>query len=264
MTVIDIHAHIYPEKIATRAVSSIAGFYNMSTEGEGTSEGLVAATANSPITNFVVHSVATSAHSVESINSFIASECARHPEFTGFMAMHQDYADPEKEIKRAVELGLKGIKLHPDMQEVNIDDPRLMTVYEIAESRRLPIIMHMGDRERTCSHPARLKKILRTFPCLIVNAAHLGGCLVLDLALELLREERCFLDVSSSILYVGQKRTRELCRLYGTDRILFGSDYPLWDPVGEYEKFIGCRFSDDELEDMLWHNAERFIGEKIG
>ena len=97
-----------------------------------------------------------------------------------------------------------------------------------------------------------------------MNAAHLGGCLVLDLALELLREERCFLDVSSSILYVGQKRTRELCRLYGTDRILFGSDYPLWNPVGEYEKFIGCRFSDDEFEDMLWHNAERFIGEKIG
>ena len=66
MTVIDIHAHIYPEKIATRAVSSIAGFYNMSTEGEGTSEGLVATTANSPITNFVVHSVATSAHSLAS------------------------------------------------------------------------------------------------------------------------------------------------------------------------------------------------------
>lgn len=49
--------------------------------------------------------------------------------------MHQDFEDMEGEIDRAIQLGLKGVKIHPDTQKVNMDDPRLMRLYEIIEGR---------------------------------------------------------------------------------------------------------------------------------
>ena len=263
MTVVDIHAHVYPEKIAIRAAKSVGEFYLIDMFEGGSVDKLLEATAGSPITNFVIHSVATKPSHVEHINDFIAEQCRIHPEFIGFATMHQDYPDPEAEIERAINLGLKGVKLHPDTQEVNMDDPRLMRIYEIIEGR-LPLIVHTGDYRYDYSHPRRLKKILHTFPDLVVDAAHFGGWSIYDLAVEYLEHENCFLDMSSSRSFLGARRTEELVRIYGTDRIMFGSDFPMWDPVKEYNDFVSCKFSDDEIEDMTWHNAERFLGVKIG
>lgn len=261
-TVIDAHAHIYPTKIADRAVNAIGDFYSVGMSGGGTSEDLLAATADTPISRYIVHSVATTAHAVESINTFIAGECEKHPEFIGFMAMHQDYDDPAREIERAVSLGLRGMKLHPDTQEVNMDDPRLMEVYAILEEKHLPLVVHTGDYRKDYSHPRRLVNILRTFPELVVDAAHFGGWSIPEIAYDLLHEERCFVDASSSMRWLGQRRTRELARLFGCDRVMFGSDYPMWDPAAELEEFLGCGFTDDELDLMLHENAERFVGER--
>lgn len=262
MAVIDIHAHIYPDKIAERAAQSVGEFYNVDMFKGGSVEGLLSATAESPITHFVVHSVATKPSNVESINNFIAEQCRTHPEFIGFATMHQDYPDPEAEIERIIGLGLKGLKLHPDTQYVNMDDPRLMHIYEIIESR-LPLIVHTGDYRYDYSHPRRLKNVLHTFPNLVVDAAHFGGWSVFDLAVEYLENENCFLDMSSSRAFLGGRRTQELVRIYGTDRILFGSDFPMWSPKKEYDDFVSLDFTDDEIENMTWHNAERFLGMKI-
>ena len=144
MTAIDVHAHIYPEKIAERAVGAVGEFYLVDMYGQGTASHLLAAKDRAPLTHFVVHSVATKPSAVASINDFIAEQCRLHPELIGFMAMHQDLEDPEVEIERAVGLGLRGMKLHPDTQKVNMDDPRLMSIYEMIAGR-LPLIVHTGD-----------------------------------------------------------------------------------------------------------------------
>ncbi|MEG1751138.1 MAG: amidohydrolase family protein [Raoultibacter sp.] len=262
MPIIDIHAHIYPEKIASKAVDSVGDFYDIEMFGEGSAEALLEAAKSSPITNFVVHSVAMKPSVVESINDFIAEECRIHPEFIGFAAMHQDYPDPEAEIERAIGLGLRGIKLHPDTQEVNMDDPRLMRIYEIIEGR-LPLIVHTGDYRYDYSHPRRLQSILHTFPHLVVDAAHFGGWSIQDEAIAYMENENCFLDVSSSMDFIGDEHTRKLVDTYGVDRILFGADFPMWNPTTELERFCALGFSDADLEKMLWRNAERFLGMKF-
>lgn len=263
MTVVDCHCHIYPERIAARAIESVGDFYHIAMDAEeGTARGLLALCEGSPITHHVVHSVATKPENVESINDFIAQECQVHPEFIGFATMHQDHPDPEREIERALALGLRGLKLHPDTQGVDMDDPRLMAIYEIAEGR-MPIIMHCGDYRYDHSHPRRMKRVLRAFPDLVVDAAHFGGWSVYDLAVEFLEDERCFLDMSSAQAFLGRRRTAELVRLYGTERILFGSDFPMWDPKAEYELFRSLDFTESEFEDMFHRNAERFLGVKV-
>lgn len=262
MPVVDIHAHIYPEKIAARAVDDVGDFYLYPMYGDGTTEMLCEAKDHSPITHFVVHSVAIKPETVEPINDFIAKQCEKHPELIGFATMHQDYPDPEKEIERIQALGLRGVKLHPDSQRVDMDDPRLMRLYEIIEGK-LPLIVHTGDYRYDYSHPRRLKSILHAFPGLVVDAAHFGGWSLFDMAIEYLEDENCFLDASSSMAWLGDRRTQELIRIYGTDRILFGSDYPMGSPAGEYERFSSYDFTAREMEDMVWHNAERFLGFEI-
>ncbi len=263
MNVIDCHCHIYPEKIAGRAVQSVGDFYLIHMdESEGTGEGLLAACADSPITHYIVHSVAVKASNVQHINDYIASQCAAHPEFIGFATMHQDFEDPEAEIERAISLGLRGLKLHPDTQMVNMDDPRLMRVYEIIEGR-LPLIVHTGDYRYDYSHPRRLKNILRTFPNLVVDAAHYGGWSIPEQGYDYLHDENLFIDISSSMQFLGARRSRELIEMWGTERVLFGSDFPMWSPVDEYNTFMSLGFTDDECENMLWHNCERFLGFEV-
>lgn len=262
MTVVDAHVHVYPEKIALRAAESVGDFYQYPMFKEGSVPAMLAAVESSPITHHIIYSVATKPSNVESINDFIAAECKKHPNFVGFMAMHQDYPNPEDEIERAIGLGLRGMKLHPDTQKVNMDDDRLMRIYELIEGR-MPLVMHCGDYRTDFSHPRRMKRILHEFPNLVVDAAHFGGWSVFDLAVEYLENENCFLDMSSSQKFLGRRRTRELCEIYGADRILFGSDFPMWDPSEELEMFESLDFPKADFEKMTWHNAERFVGMDI-
>lgn len=261
MRVADVHVHIYPEKIAAKAAQSIGEFYNISmSENDGSVSRLEQRLEGSDIERCVVHSVAVRPHTVTSINDFIARTCESHPQYVGFMTLHQDTPNMAEEIDRACAMDLKGIKLHPDTQAVDMDDERLMAAYEIAERKGLPLIIHCGDYRYDYSHPRRLKHILHEFPNLVVNAAHFGGWSVYDYALEFLEDERCFLDMSSSMRYLGPRRTRELVEAYGYDRMLFGSDFPMWTPEDELDRFRALGFTTLALEKMCWHNAERFLG----
>ncbi|MEE1158005.1 MAG: TatD family hydrolase [Atopobiaceae bacterium] len=261
MPVVDVHAHIYPDKVAEKASQSIGNFYHIPMEEQdGSVWRLLNEIDGSDITRCVVHSVAVRPGTVESINDFISATCKEHQEFVGFMTLHQDTPDIEAEIERACGLGLHGIKLHPDTQAVNMDDDRLMPVYEIAERRGLPLIIHCGDYRYDYSHPRRLKRILHEFPQLVVDAAHFGGWSIQDYALEFLEDERCYLDMSSSMRFLGPRRTRELVETYGYDRILFGSDFPMWQPINELKTFRAVGFSQDALDRMCWYNTERFLG----
>ena len=262
MAVIDAHAHIYPEKIVATAVQSVSDFYSVGMEGNGRPEALLKATQTTPIDHFIVHSVAVKAKTVESINDFIAEQTRIHSEFIGFAAMHQDFKNKEEEINRAIAQGLKGVKIHPDTQKVNLDDPRLMELYEIIEGR-IPIIIHTGDYRYDYSHPRRMKNVLHTFPDLVVNAAHFGGWSIFDIAMDYLKDETCFMDASSSMAFLGNRRTKELVDIYGTDRIMFGSDFPMWDPAAEFDRFTSLGFTDDQLEKLLCKNAERFLGFEV-
>lgn len=240
-------------------MDAVGEFYLVDMYGKGTAAHLLESQKRAPISRFVVHSVATSAHAVTAINDFIAAQCREHEEFIGFMAMHQDFPNPEAEIERAIGLGLVGMKLHPDTQKVDMDDPRLMRVYEMIEGR-MPLIVHTGDYRTDFSHPRRLKRILQAFPNLVVDAAHFGGWSIPEIGYDVLHEENVFIDVSSSLAFLGNRRTRELVRMWGADRVMFGSDFPMWDPAHEFDTFTSLGFTDDELEKMLGKNAERFVG----
>ena len=98
MEIIDAHAHIYPDKIAEKATATIGIFYDIKMKmPAGTSERLLENGKENGVSRFVVHSVATTAHQVRSINEFIKREVESHPEFIGFITLHQDLSEEEIE-----------------------------------------------------------------------------------------------------------------------------------------------------------------------
>ena len=258
MPIVDAHVHIYPEKIAARAVESVGDFYNIEMDGGGTADTYAELMPEAGITHAIVHSVAVKPKTVESINNFIIESCQKNPGYIGFMAMHPDYENPQAEIDRCLAAGLRGMKIHPDTQYVNADDPRMMEIYAMLEGRG-GLILHAGDYRYDYSHPRRIKNICRTFPNLKVNAAHFGGWSVPDLAVEYMEDETCFMDCSSSFFILGRRRAKELINLYGADRILFGSDFPMWSPVAELEFLRSLELTDAQMEQICWRNAERFV-----
>ena len=260
MKIIDFHAHIYPQKIAQKAVQSVGEFYNIKMDGEGTAKGLLKRGRECGIEGYVVHSVAVTAGRVEAINDYIADECKKHKEFFGFGTMHADLEDKIKEAERLCTLGLRGVKIHPDTQLFNMDDERMFELYDYLQQNNLPLLIHCGDYRYDFSHPRRLKRLLKEFPKLTAVGAHFGGWSVCDLAYEYLENERCFLDTSSSFEFTGMRRAKELIRMYGAERMVFGTDFPMWDAKDELEKFYSMELTDEENELILHKNAERILG----
>ncbi|MDO4731812.1 MAG: amidohydrolase family protein [Clostridia bacterium] len=258
--IIDFHSHIYPDKIAQKATEGVSKFYCIKmAKPIGSVDVLLDSGNNAGIGKFVVHSVATTARQVQSINNFIIDQCNKHSDrFLGFMAMHPDLDKPLDEVDRAVKLGLKGIKIHPDVQTFNLDDERMFPIYDYIQGK-IPVLIHCGDYRYDYSHPRRLAKILKLFPKLTVIGAHFGGWSLYDLAMEFLLNENCFIDTSSSFTYLGKVRSREIIKSYGFDRVVFGVDFPMWDHKSELDFFLSLGFSEEQNKKILHDNAAALL-----
>ncbi len=260
-TVIDAHCHIYPEKIVDRAVAGTDAFYGTRAACRGVAAELLEIGERVGIDRFVVQSVATTPKQVSSINEFIAASVASAPEkFTGLGAAHPDCEDQAAVIHQILDLGLHGIKIHPDIQGFAIDDARMYPVYALCEEHGLPVLMHTGDHRYDFSNPNRLLPVLRDFPRLVVIGAHFGGWSVWDDASKALADfPNLFVDCSSTFPFANNDLSlgERLIARYGAERVMFGSDFPMWSPERELETFMHLRLSDDERRMILSENAKK-------
>lgn len=255
--IIDAHCHIYPEAIARKAANATGRFYDgLPSTCDGTVDTLLREGEQCGITHFLVQSVATKPEQVRSINEFIAKEVAAHPgKLTGFGTLHPDSPDIEGDVNHLLELGLKGVKLHPDIQQFKIDDYRCLRIYDLCEGR-LPILMHTGDSRFDYSNPNRLLPVLEIYKNLTVIGAHFGGYSVWDEAeSRLVGLPNLYVDCSSTRFAVSDEKVVELIRAYGSDRVLFGTDYPMWSPVEETAWFLGLPLTEEERRRILYENV---------
>lgn len=264
MKIIDCHAHIFPEKIALKATAGIGSFYDVQMKYNGCCDALIKSGCAAGIEKYWVHSVATTPSQIRSINTFIAEQCALHPEFIGLGALHPDAEDIEAEVNNILSLGLRGVKLHPDFQHFNIDDPRALPMYECIAGR-LPLLIHVGDSRYTYSHPTRLARVLDMFPELDCVAAHFGGYTVWEEGYEALGSRRCWIDTSSTTAMLNDyDHLRALASKWGTERMLFGTDFPMWDHAEELERVKRLGFTERQLEDVLYNNANALMSRGTG
>lgn len=257
--IIDAHCHIYPQKIAAKAVAAIGNFYDIRMSEDGTAASLIREGESIGVEKYVVHSTATTVHQVRSINEYIYGEMQAHPEFIGFMTLHNEMTDEaiEEEVELALSRGMKGVKLHPDFQKFNIDDAE--NIYRVTAGR-LPVLLHMGDKRYDFSSPERLRKMAEKYPEQTFIGAHFGGYSVWD-KVECLKDlPNVYFDTSSSLWFLDKAKAADLIHRFGHERYFFGTDFPMWRHDEELKRFLALDLTEEEREDILYNNVAKLLG----
>ena len=132
-------------------------------------------------------------------------------------------------------------------------------IYTLCQGN-LPILMHTGDHRFDYSNPNRMKPVLEKYPNLTVVGAHFGGWSVWDEATEKLSKyPNFFVDCSSSLYAMTADKAKELIMAYGTDRVLFGTDYPMWEIKTDLERFMAIDLTEKQREDIFYNNAAKLF-----
>ena len=105
----------------------------------------------------------------------------------------------------------------------------------------------------------RILNLHHQVPGLQIIAAHFGGWGEWDRAAQLLPGSDILVDASSSLYLWNADAAVKMIRSLGAKNVFFGTDYPMWDPKEEVERFMNLDLTDEEKEDILWNNAARFL-----
>ncbi|WP_291441309.1 amidohydrolase family protein [Desulfovibrio sp.] len=263
---IDIHTHAFHPKIAHKAVEHLNGHYDVACAGNGTITNLLENERKAGIDMCVVLCAATAPAQVIPANNYAISLQRAYPDnVIAFGTVHPGYAQWEAELDRIEAAGIRGIKLHPDFQGFWLSDPRLLPIFEAAQGRFI-FEMHIGDKispEKNPSCPYKLAAILDAFPRLQVIAAHFGGYRMWAHALKAFAgKERpnLWFDSSSTTPFATPMLIKNLLAAYPADRILFGTDWPLYDPLDEKRRLQKKGNLSDSMLERLMSNATAIPG----
>lgn len=280
--IIDFHTHTFPGKIAASAVDKLSHTSHTVPFSDGTPEGLLNNMKQAGIDRSVILPVATAARQVEHINDASArlNETYEGDGLFSLGCIHPDYENYREELARVRRLELKGIKIHPVYQGVDIDDIRFLRILDRAAELDLLVITHAGydvgfPGIAHCS-PQMSRRAVDRIGSFRFVLAHMGGWRQWDVVPELLADTGVYLDTAFSTgsmhpLEDGHWKTPEdlnmmdteqfmtLYRAFGPDRILFGTDSP-WSPAGESLAFIrSLPIAEADKDKILGGNAETLL-----
>jgi uncharacterized protein len=258
---IDSHAHIYPDPIAEKAAKSIGTFYEMPIEGDGRLSTLLERGREAGIVKHLVHSVGVTPDRVPRINDYLIQTAAKYPDrLVGFGTLHPDMADVRAELRRIRAAGLRGVKLHPDFQHFLLDSDAAVAMFRALAEMGLPALVHTGDKRYPYSEPGRMARVLAAVPELTVICAHLGGWSLWSEAWKQLADlPNVWVDTSSSLYALQPEEAAGIIRRYDGGHVLFGTDFPMWDPVEERARFDALPLTEVERENIAHRNFERFM-----
>jgi predicted TIM-barrel fold metal-dependent hydrolase len=162
--------------------------------------------------------------------------------------------DPLGEAERCLDLGARGIKLHPRAQAFRVNDPKLEAVFALAHERRLPVLIHAG-RGLPPGMPLELGHVAERHPDASLILAHAAIVAQAGIGKLARSVENIFFD-SSTWTPLDQLN---LLSLVPPEQILWASDIPYGEPLAALNVFArSARVSgagDELLRGMLRENA---------
>lgn len=267
--IIDFHTHVFPDAIAKPTIDFLSSKSGYTPYGDGTFESLVSLMDNGCIDKSVILPVVTKPSQFAKVNEFAKSLEAAGRVYS-FGGIHPADETPFEHLDRIKEMGLHGIKLHPDYQGAFIDDERYISIIRYALSIGLAVVTHAGvddgcSGEVKCT-PDRILRVLDAVysgstpsePRIIL--AHAGGFKMYDEVLKKL----CGLPVYFDLAYVMEFEDPEIMlsiiHSHGAEKMLFASDSPWSDPGKSAEKLRQLPLSQEELDKIFFKNALRVLG----
>jgi uncharacterized protein len=263
--ILDVHTHVWPDRIARRALGSPAE--GIRRFGDGTVAGARQSMERAGVDRNVCLAVADTPQRLEAANRFVGS---LDPEwFIGFGTVHAGRS-PEDNVRSLRDNRLRGVKIHPLFQGYALDDRRLWDVLDALEGEFV-CLFHVGPEtaggENVLATPRMVAEIASAFPRLTIIAAHLGGYHVHDEALEhLIGRPGIYLDTSwpPSIGSVERALVRAAIERHGHDRVVFGSDWPMADPGAEIAAIRALGFDEATNASILGGTLAELLGVAAG
>ncbi len=205
-------------------------------------------------------------------NEWTCRVARQHPQLIPFIGLDPSMSaeDLVVEIDLRRSEGAHGIKLHPPNQRFLPTDRRLWPAYERARELGLPIIFHSGTLDYApdtgrYGHPKGYADLLAQFPRLTVVMAHLAlgnfaACADLAQAHANVFFDCCFIiNGTDKPPAISDADAVAAFRRIDCDRVMFGSDYPWFDPVLDAARIQRLPLMNAEKRALLYDNAVRIL-----
>lgn len=205
-------------------------------------------------------------------NAWSCEEAKVYPNLIPFISVDPvlDAEAMEQEVETWARQGVKGVKFHPPVQRIMVNDRRLWPAYAAAERLGMVVTTHMGpfgDISGKYAHPKMFAEVAAAFPRLQAILAHCGGPEGYDDAVALAQErpnivfDCCAVTVGSpGPKDLDDQELASLLRGLGADRVAFGSDWCFRDPRPDIQRILGLPLTKEEKRLILRDNAARWLG----
>lgn len=262
--IIDFHTHIFPDKIAARSIEQLQIASGVTASTDGTLQGLLDSMDKNGVDLSVILPVVTKPLQFDSVNTFAAKVNELYNgKLISFGGIHPDSEDFKAELDRIKELGLPGIKIHPDYQGVMIDDKRYIDIIRYADELGLIVLVHagidIGLPQPVHCPPDKMKYVIDTIKPSKLVLAHMGGWKQWKEVYELLAGEDVFFDTSFTFDYIDEDMFLDLLHKHGCNKILFATDSPWSDSKYTADKINKLPITDEEKEAIMYRNACKLL-----
>ena len=278
--IIDIHTHIFPDKIAESTLKILSGKSHTPPFTDGTLNGLMVSMKKFSVDVSIILPVATKLEQVIKINDNAAqiNEKFFDAGIISFASIHPDFEKFRAELSRVKSLGFKGIKIHPVYQDTNLDDKKFLRIFDRAAELDLIVITHAGldigfPNVIRCT-PKMARHVVEEIGEFKFILAHMGGWKSWDEVAEELSDVNIFVDTAFSTGLIPNKENfysaeemkmldaenfMKLYKIFGAGKILFGTDSP-WMEQGTPIDFINALPIDDADKNKIFGlNAAKLL-----
>ena len=205
---------------------------------------------------------------LERRNSWTCDVARENPGLIPFInldPLQDEVSITDELMDRVSNHGAKGIKLHPGSQWFYPNDARLWPAYRTAQENGVPVVFHAGQFAGPIpySQPKNFVDVLDSFPDMTLVMAHIGSGYQHE-ALEMSKTyPNLQFDCSAIISHttpdseLTEQRLTALIKEIGVERVMFGSDFPWYDPADSLERLLRMDFSEEEKQLLLCENAIR-------
>jgi len=168
-------------------------------------------------------------------NEMVASLCQKYSErFIGFASVDPKQKDAAEILEKAVtKLGLKGLKLHPPLQNFYPNDEVAFPVYAKAQELGIPVVFHIGTTPfgAMCrldqANPILIDEVAVRFPDLKIVLTHLGTLWQNEAFMVVEKNPNVYIDTAAYPYEIKEILNENMIKRIGENKIIFGTDYPM-------------------------------------
>ena len=266
--IVDFHTHIFPDKIAARTIEKLENIASVKAFTDGREHSLSASMQKADVDLSVVLPVVTKPEQFDTVNEFAMQLNEKYQQqktrLLSFGGIHPDTLDFRRELRVIKELGLLGIKLHPDYQNTYFDDIKYMRILDYASELGLISVVHagvdIGFPDHVRCNPERIRKVIDQVQPENMVLAHSGSFDLWRGVEELLVGENVYLDTAYIFGFIEDSTFLRILKNHGADKILFATDSPWSGQKESLEHLRALGLTKEELQQISGENAQNLLG----